>query len=44
MSIKLPLSAICLEACMKRGSSRSIGGIDAIPGRNAARQSRISSA
>src|SRR5580765_4219330 len=37
MSTKSPLSTICLVACAKRASSRSIGGILKKPGRNSTR-------
>lgn len=36
MSTKSPVSSICLEACAKRGSSRSSGCKVTKPGRNAA--------
>jgi hypothetical protein len=32
ISMKSPVSSICLVACVKRASSRSSGGIEASPG------------
>src|SRR3954471_20615547 len=39
MLMKSPVSSICLEACAKRGSSRSIGGMVAKPGAKARAES-----
>src|SRR5829696_4704813 len=44
MSTKSPVSSICLEACAKRGSSRSIGCNDTKPGRKQASEISTSSA